>query len=356
VPSILLQFLFVLLPLLSLLSFPAHAPPSNSTTTPSSFPRDIPSLPWTWCPPFPVEIEPKEGILSESTHSPASRDAHGASSRPASDQSSRRKQSSFKRAAITLEHWIGNQGPGHLDEVAIPPYDPQVSEVNMVLHTVEDGHNSGKSYSHRLPADSAQVWLNETSRCVAEAKARERKRQMDLVYGQGRLALYRTKCRHAFESNTFQVGVAFLIIFCFGLDLAEAQLLPERGSDLANILFGLDAATTCLFALELFINIFAHSNNHFEEFIARSSNWIDAFIVIMSVTNVLLSAANIELPNAKLLRLLRLGRVVRIFKSLKNLQKIISAASSAILPVCNAFFILLIIASVLSIYSRVRGA
>ena len=234
-----------------------------------------------------------------------------------------------------------------MDEVAIPPYDPQVSEVNMVLHTVEDGHNSGKSYSHRLPADSAQVWLNETSRCVAAAKSREHKRQLEIVYGEGRLALYRTKCREIFESNAFQFAVAFLIVFCFGLDLAEAQLLPEKGSDLADILFALDATTTSLFALELFINIFAHSKNRFEEFLARSSNWIDTFIVIMSVANVLLSAANIELPNAKLLRLLRLGRIVRIFKSLKNLQKIISAASAAIYPVCNAFFILLIIASVL---------
>jgi len=49
----------------------------------------------------------------------------------------------------------------------------------------------------------------------------------------------------------------------------------------------------------------------------------------MSIGNVILAAANIELPNAKLLRLLRLGRVVRIFKSLKNLQKIISATAAS---------------------------
>ena len=52
-------------------------------------------------------------------------------------------------------------------------------------------------------------------------------------------------------------------------------------------------------------------------------------IVLMSIGNVILAAANIELPNAKLLRLLRLGRVVRIFKSLKNLQKIISATAAS---------------------------
>jgi len=52
---------------------------------------------------------------------------------------------------------------------------------------------------------------------------------------------------------------------------------------------------------------------------------------------------------AQLLRLLRLGRVVRIFKALKNLQKIITATAASVLPVCNAFFILLIISSVYAV-------
>ena len=53
--------------------------------------------------------------------------------------------------------------------------------------------------------------------------------------------------------------------------------------------------------------------------------------------------------NTKLLRLLRIGRVIRLFSALKDLQKIITACSSAVLPVCNAFLILLIIASVYAI-------
>jgi hypothetical protein len=43
------------------------------------------------------------------------------------------------------------------------------------------------------------------------------------------------------------------------------------------------------------------------------------------------------------------SRVIRLFSALKDLQKILNACSSAVIPVCNAFMILLIIASVYAI-------
>ena len=288
-----------------------------------------------------VEIELREGNISNQHAQTDFDDTRRGS--PAL----RRQQSSFKRVIKTVEQMTGMElvESSALDEVTVPPYDPRLSEVHMVLHTAASGHNSGKSYSHRLHDDNAQLWVTEIARCVKEAKAREDQRKMELVYGQGRLAAWRAMCKQVFDSNAFQMFVAFLIIFCFGLDLTEAQLLPEKGSHLSQVLFALDSTTTALFTIELFMNLFAHSQNNFLQFREKTSNWVDTFIVVMSISNVLLTLANIELPNAKLLRLLRLTRIVRIFKSLRNLQKIINAASAAVLPVCNAFFILLIIAS-----------
>ena len=71
--------------------------------------------------------------------------------------------------------------------------------------------------------------------------------------------------------------------------------------------------------------------------------------MLVSLANVILASWNIEMPNAKLLRLLRIGRIVRLFSTLKDFQKLITAMSAAILPVCNAFAILLVIAAVYAI-------
>ena len=111
----------------------------------------------------------------------------------------------------------------------------------------------------------------------------------------------------------------------------------------------LDATLTAVFTVELMINIFAHSNDGFRPFYTRGSNWFEAFIVVVSLCNVILSYSGTELPNAKLLRLLRLGRAVRLFSALKDLQRLISAVSVAVYPVCNAFLILLIVASIYAI-------
>jgi hypothetical protein len=60
----------------------------------------------------------------------------------------------------------------------------------------------------------------------------------------------------------------------------------------------------------LLINIFAHSNDGFKPFYSRPANWFDFAIVTVSLANVILREANVELPNTKPLRLLRIGCVV----------------------------------------------
>ena len=53
---------------------------------------------------------------------------------------------------------------------------------------------------------------------------------------------------------------------------ASVQILPGPGSKEEFELFVLDAGVTGLFNIELFINIFAHSNNGFKPFYSRGSN------------------------------------------------------------------------------------
>ena len=131
-------------------------------------------------------------------------------------------------------------------------------------------------------------------------------------------------------------------------------MLPEHGSNAEMTFFFIDAVITSLFTLELIMNIFCHSHNFVADFLCSVSNWFDALIVLASLSNVifflLMDAGSVSpIPNAKLFRMIRLGRVVRLFSQFKSLQKLINAVSSAILPVCNAFLLLLIIAAVYAI-------
>jgi voltage-gated sodium channel len=131
--------------------------------------------------------------------------------------------------------------------------------------------------------------------------------------------------------------------------MVEAQLLPEPGTKLEKLLLNIDLATTVLFTVELLINIFAHSENRGHEFVTHATNWFDVIIVAVSLFNSISLATGSTIPGAKVIRLLRLGRVLRLFAAFKDLQKLMAAISAALVPVCNAFLMLLIIVSVYAV-------
>jgi len=231
----------------------------------------------------------------------------------------------------------------------VPDHDPSASEVHIVITTSEGGHNAGKTYIHRVPESDAQAWLGALTSAVNQAKAAALKKELELKYGHSKYSMARAKSNIVYQSERFQMLTAFVILSAFALDMCEAQLLPVKGSRTGFIFFILDAILTFLFTLELMLNIFAHSYNGFEPFYSKGSNWFDAVIVTISVCNVIVSAIGGELPNAKLLRLMRLGRAVKLFKALKDLNRLITAVSKSVVPVCNAFFLLFIIAAIYAI-------
>ena len=53
--------------------------------------------------------------------------------------------------------------------------------------------------------------------------------------------------------------------------------------------------------MQLLLNVFAHSRNCFQEFVARPSNWFDTVIVLQSLVTVILLAAGVmEAPSGML--------------------------------------------------------
>jgi len=230
----------------------------------------------------------------------------------------------------------------HLHHESIPDYDTSTSECHLTITTMEMGHNAGRTYVHRVPDEDAQAWFDNLKLQVHDAKARFHQRRMVEKYGNSTLSMWRVRTHEAYTSNRFQYGAAILILFAFILDMLESQLLPEPRSQLARDFFIADAIITCFFTVELMINLFANSNDHFRPFVGRPSNWFDLVIVVVSLLNVVLSALGASLPSAKMLRMLRLGRAIRLFSALKDLNRLLTAVACAMYPVCNAFLILLI--------------
>jgi len=269
-----------------------------------------------------------------------------------------RKPSLGEKLIEFLEQWTGMDmdGNGTAGGVILPDFDPEVTEVHLIILTVDGGHNSGRAYVHRMPTDMAQTWLDSIIQGVHNAK---RRRQQEELARHSTLSRCQNGCKMFYNSNAFQTAVALLIVFSFGNELAETQILPDVGSAQADLFMEIDLATTFFFTLELLLNIFAHSQNFYHEFVSHVSNWFDVFVVVISIFNAIFSASGKEVPGAKVVRLLRLGRVMRVFTAFKNLHKMVSAIEAAFVPVCNAFLLLLIITSVYAVlgtnFFRIRS-
>ena len=252
---------------------------------------------------------------------------------------------SLLKGASNFDRYM--HGGGNTD-IVIPDYDPSTHEMHLIISTAEHGHNMGRVFIHVLPHSTARDWIGRLSRASKAALQRKQQRELEEVYGHSSLSYRRAQANVLYDSFIFQMLTFSLIVMGFVIDMAEAQILPAEGSPEEAIFFILDAAITTAFTVELLFNLFAHSHDNFRPFTSQASNWFDTGIVLLSIVNVVLTSLDIEMGggNAKLLRLLRIGRVVRLFKSQKNLLKLMNAITSAVLPVCNAFAILLLVASV----------
>ena len=95
----------------------------------------------------------------------------------------------------------------------------------------------------------------------------------------------------------------------------------------------LNLAFTIVFTVDLLVNLFAH---WIDEFVSNHWSLFDAVIVTMSL--IVLGPLNFPIS------MLRALRVVRLFGRLKSSKKILAALWVSLVPMCNAFFIMLIVA------------
>ncbi len=127
----------------------------------------------------------------------------------------------------------------------------------------------------------------------------------------------------------------------FLVSMAEAQLNLElqdaagRPTPAAEVIDTINVAFNALFAAELALNLYSH---WFLAFFGNAWSILDLAVVLLS-----LLAAGLPISA---LRLIRAFRVIRLFGRLGALKKIVSALSSSIVPMLNAFLILFVVLAI----------
>ena len=120
--------------------------------------------------------------------------------------------------------------------------------------------------------------------------------------------------------------------------MVDAQYKTDSSPEFTSFVSGINNFFTAIFTIELGINLFA---NWLRKFAGNGWNWLDLFIVIMS----LIDFGPSDIPDW-LVRLMRAFRVVRLFGRVEQLTKMISAITASLFPMMNAFVILGIVLSI----------
>ena len=235
------------------------------------------------------------------------------------------------------------------------------------IDTKPDGYNSGRTYYLQIGSDA------EFSRLAISLLyyVKDAIKRFEAKTG---LERSQAKVRSLFRSPPFQFTASFFIlavnfpflsfyshqncliydtIFAsqnFSANILEAQnnvyLTENPDSALGKNLDYLNIFFTFIFFVELMINAFGH---WFTLFVNDRWNILDALVVFFS----LVALGPIKLPITAL-RLMRAFRVVRLFGKLRELKRMLTALSSAVIPMLNSFLMMIVIAAICELFFKIR--
>ena len=145
------------------------------------------------------------------------------------------------------------------------------------------------------------------------------------------------------DTTIYQFLVIMAIISNFLCNIVEAQLNPiPEGSFREKQFMVIDLFFISFFCVELALNMGAH---WFWEFWEDKANWLDTLVVLLSVIGIFTSGGSAF----TVIRIMRVFRVLRVFKRLASVRLILKALASAVVPVSNAFFIMLLATTIWAI-------
>ena len=222
-------------------------------------------------------------------------------------------------------------------------HDHEDDDFPFVIQTIPGGHCSGKSIIlAAADPDERRKWVSVIDHARDEAFFREKIRGEKTL-----LQTYQRITADWYESKQVQYSVALVIFATYIIAMLDSQMQPEEGSHAANTFRILEIVFTIVFGIELAINMFAHWWTPFWE-----SRWnvFDFLVVGCSVLSLIIPA----LPGISVLRLLRVFKMIRLFQQLQSLRVLINALSTSVLPVLNAFVVLLLVTSIYGMLQQIH--
>ncbi len=213
------------------------------------------------------------------------------------------------------------------------------------IRTVHMGYNCGRKYCLQAESDpQCEELITLLDKLAVAARRRKESKTAFQRSREAVLAIY--------VSTPFQMCSALLIFLNFFNSAVEAQLADEIDDDdgartrIGQLIDMGNTILTSLFVLELGINLYAH---WFCEFFSTWMNIWDAVIVMLSVAS--LGPLQLAMPVTilRFFRVVRILRVLKIFSRLPELKRIISALSHSLIPMLNAFLIVLVVMAIYSI-------
>eukprot|EP00960_Hanusia_phi_P060509 764528-Hanusia_phi.AAC.2 len=220
------------------------------------------------------------------------------------------------------------------EEECLAEYDETVLEIVTELLS----SSFGRSFSFKFEDKSeCKTWIHNMQKLKKKASIRAH------VKGTSRIRTYQYHLKLFYDSDFLQYFVAGFIFLNFLTNVLQSEITPTTDNTSTAALFdNLDLCFTIIFTVELSVNIAA---NWFRPFFQSGWNFFDLTVVGISLISLFLS----EVPGLSHLRLMRAFRVVRLFGRLASLRQIINALTASILPVFNAYIIMLLVTSIYAI-------
>ena len=154
---------------------------------------------------------------------------------------------------------------------------------------------------------------------------------------------FQDRVRSVTDSKPYQFAVVLAIVGNFLCNVIESQMNPiVEGSQTYRNFQQVDLIFIIIFVVELVLNMTAH---WFWGFWSDKANWADFTIVVISVVGLFTTGGSAF----TVIRIMRVFRVLRVGNRLASVRLIIKALASAVVPVSNAFFIMLIATSIWAI-------
>ncbi|EKX45459.1 hypothetical protein GUITHDRAFT_108723 [Guillardia theta CCMP2712] len=215
--------------------------------------------------------------------------------------------------------------------------DDEPDEKIFVIKTVPEGQNSGKPTV--LLAGTPQekeIWVSAVQH-AAKVYVKQKARKEETVFTR-----FQRKSKKLYESSLSQIFFSSVIMASFVTAIMSAQQQTKSSSASAGVLGTLEICFLLVFCLELIWNLLS---NWFWNFVSDGWNLLDFFVVAVSVMSEIVQG----IPGLNALRLIRIFKMIRVFRMLYSFRVLINALSSSVVPVLNAFAILLIVTSIFAI-------